>query len=110
MYTMRVTVYKLANSADEKSRRQVIDQFDAPLPDEFDPKKDVPEEIEVHVFHSTDRYKFDVVSEPPPGHTRFRVLIPDGFQIITVSTSVDSVAIEVEEVNTSDPRPQRWHW
>ena len=107
---MRVTIYKLANSADEKSRRQIVGQFDAPLPAEFDPKKDVPEETEVHVAHSTERYKFDVVLEPPPGHTRFRVNVPDGYQIVTVSTSIDNVAIEVEEINASDARPQRWRW
>jgi len=44
--------------------------FDAPLPDEFDRKKDIPEEIEVDVANCTgDSFKYDLVTEPPPGHT-----------------------------------------
>jgi hypothetical protein len=107
---MRVTIYRLQNSFVEKSPRSIIDQFDAPLPVEFDPKKDNPEEIEVHVTNGREKYTYDVVEEPPPGHIRFRVLIPDGFQIITVSTTVDSVAVEVGEVTASDVRSQRWRW
>jgi hypothetical protein len=43
-------------------------RFDAPLPDEFDPEKDIPEEIEVHLANCTgDSFKYDLVTEPPPG-------------------------------------------
>ena len=107
---MKVTIYTLANSADEKSRRQIVHQFDAPLPDLFDPQKDVPEEIEVHVANSTEHYTYDAIEEPSPGHTRFRVLIPDGFQIITVSTTTDTVSIEVERTTVLEARPHRWRW
>lgn len=107
---MKVTLYRLANSADEKSRRYIIDQYEPRLPDFFDPQKDVPEEIEVHVTHGTDRYKYDAVSEPSPGHTRLRILVPDGFQVITVSTSAHEVGVEVEELSDSPIHPQRWRW
>ena len=91
----------LRNTADMRQ----TGMFDAPLPDEFDPSKDIPEEIEVHVANCTgDSFKYDLVTEPPPGHTRLRILIPDGFQIITVSTTAQEVAIEVEDVIDFGPR------
>ena len=103
---MKVTVYKLANSFDENSRRIPVSKYEAPLPDFFDAAKDGPEEIEVHISQGTQEWKYDVVEDPSPGHTRFRILVPDGFQIVTVATTADSVSIEVE--SHSDSRPQHW--